>query len=73
MNKSPKTLPPLIENVWQKYLQMIETWTSGYENTNMHHATVFHYFESGTQASDTLNRSQFYKIVAKCGHREHKE
>jgi len=40
----------------------------------MHHAIVFNYFESGTQASDILDMSQFNKIsMTKCSHREHKE
>jgi len=37
----------------------------------MHHAIVFDYFESGTQAFGMIDTSQFHKIsITKCSHRE---
>jgi len=41
----------------------LNQWNTGYENTYKHHAIVFNYFESGTQASDMLDMSHFHKIV----------
>ena len=38
----------------------LKQYNAGYENTKMHQAIV--YFESGTQASDMVDMSQFHKM-----------